>query len=214
MKLSEHSEKGLRMKRRSLLLFLFTSMLAIIPFAGTSAQGLADPDSLLQELAQGGYVIYWRHAATDHSQGDRDLRDMRRCETQRNLSEQGREQARRVGAGIEAAGIPIGAVLSSPFCRNWETAQEAFGRYEIVTDLWNLPAAAASAYSPQQLVQRLQQRLGTPPQDPATNTVIIGHNLNLQSAARVRIDEGGIAVFRPSADGRFQLMGLLVPENF
>jgi phosphohistidine phosphatase SixA len=202
------------MNRRWLLTFPFAWAMAMTPFTGLSASGVADADSLLRWLAGGGHVIYWRHAATDRSQGDRDLRDMQRCETQRNLSALGREQARRVGEGMKTMGIPVGRVLSSPFCRNWETAQEAFGRYEIVQDLWNLPAVAASPFSSQQLVQRLQQRLGTVPEDPATNTVLVGHNLNLQAAAGVRIDEGGIAVFKPSTDGRVHFLGTLVPEDF
>lgn len=202
------------MKPRWILPFLFAWIMAVSPFVGVFAQGAAIPASLLEALTEGGHVIYWRHAATDRSQSDRDLRDIRRCETQRNLSALGREQARRVGEGMAALGIPIGAVLSSPFCRNWETAEEAFGRYKIVPDLWNLPAATASPLSPQQLVQQLQRRLGTAPEDPAMNTVIVGHNLNLQAAAGIRIDEGGIAVFKPAADGRIHFLGTLVPTDF
>src|SRR5207247_2594884 len=49
------------------------------------------------------------------------------CSTQRNLSEEGRAQARRVGAAFAARGIPIGRVLSSQWCRCLETARLAFG---------------------------------------------------------------------------------------
>lgn len=202
------------MKFRLFTSFLLLAALSLLPISTLSAQSSPDPDRLLQVLTEGGHVIYWRHAATDHSQGDRDLRDMRRCETQRNLSELGREQARRVGAGFESLGIPVGEVISSPFCRNWETAELAFGRYEIADDLWNLPASAASPLSQRELVERLQQRLSTPPSNPSENTVIIGHNLNLQAAARVRIDEGGIAVFKPLENGRTRFLGTLVPDDF
>lgn len=44
------------------------------------------------------------------------------CTTQRNLDEDGRAQARRVGERLRAAGLSGTAVLASPWCRTTETA--------------------------------------------------------------------------------------------
>jgi len=54
-----------------------------------------------------------RHAATDRSLGDPPGFRLDDCSTQRNLSDEGRAQARRVGAAFATRGIPIGRVLSS-----------------------------------------------------------------------------------------------------
>ncbi|MHB1374147.1 MAG: histidine phosphatase family protein [Thauera sp.] len=172
-----------------------------------------DAARLFDRLGAGGYVIYWRHAATDRSQRDRDLSDMARCETQRNLSALGREQARRVGEVFLARGVPVGRVLASDFCRNRDTAQLAFGRHERVRELWNLPMLGAAGLEAEAAVLALRRLLGEAPQ-AGVNTVIVGHNLNLQYAAEVVIDEGEMAVFSPLGDSRFRLEGILRPADF
>jgi phosphohistidine phosphatase SixA len=48
------------------------------------------------------------------------------CTTQRNLDAAGRDQARRIGDAIRAAGVAVGAVLASEWCRTMETAELAF----------------------------------------------------------------------------------------
>jgi len=168
--------------------------------------------ALIEKMRDGGLVIYWRHALTDHSRRDSDLSDMDRCETQRNLNDPGRQQARGVGEAFERHGIPVGTVLSSAFCRNRDTAELAFGRYESVDDLFNLPAVRDPARQ-EWMVTSLRERLATPPEDAALNTVIVGHNLNLRAAANVFIDEGGIALFEPLGGNRFRHLGSLRPED-
>ena len=79
---------------------------------------------LLAALRAGGLVLACRHAITrdgvrDESSTDRAL--------QRNLSEEGREQAIAIGRAVRAARIGVGPVLSSPMYRTRETAELAFG---------------------------------------------------------------------------------------
>lgn len=189
------------------------SLTLVLSLWPLSVAAQVEANALLERLAQGGYVIYWRHATTDRRQRDQDLRDMDRCELQRNLNAAGREESRSVGAGLQARAIPIGQVLTSDFCRNRETAYLAFGRYERVPELWNLPAASAGTLDRQTLVSALQRHLGSQPADTTTNTVIVGHNLNLQAAASVRIGEGEIAIFRPMGQSQFEFLGRLLPAD-
>ncbi|ACL73556.1 histidine phosphatase family protein [Thioalkalivibrio sulfidiphilus] len=182
---------------------------ALLPWLlGTVHAGTDDPHrALLEQLRAGGLVIYWRHAITDRSRRDQDLSDMARCERQRNLSEAGREQARTMGEDIHTLGIPVGEVISSPFCRNVETARLGFGRHSLDEGLYNWPPASAERKP--QLVAALQEMLATPPIDSASNTVLVGHNLNLQQAARVHIEEGDLAVFQPLGAEGFRHLGNL-----
>uniref|UniRef100_UPI0025D44B9B phage BR0599 family protein n=1 Tax=uncultured Nitratireductor sp. TaxID=520953 RepID=UPI0025D44B9B len=53
--------------------------------------------------------------------------DIEKCGTQRNLSERGRLQARRIGALIQARAAPVEQVLTSRYCRARDTATQAFG---------------------------------------------------------------------------------------
>nr|WP_024326928.1 histidine phosphatase family protein [Thioalkalivibrio sp. AKL19] len=168
------------------------------------------PEALIERLQAGGLVVYWRHAATDRSHDDYDLSDMDDCEGQRNLSTRGREQARQVGKGFEQHAIPVEEVLTSEFCRNWETAHYGFGRYEIRTELYNLPIIQEDERR-EDLIEGLRRLLNTPPEDPRKNTVMVGHDLNLRHAAEVEIEEAEMAVFEPHADGA-RLLGTLQPD--
>jgi broad specificity phosphatase PhoE len=60
------------------------------------------------------------------------------CSTQRNLSDEGRAHARRIGEEFRKRRIPVERVLSSPWCRCIETARLAFGRAEMSPPLSNL----------------------------------------------------------------------------
>ena len=87
-------------------------------------------DVLWDLLRAGGQVVVMRHASTDRSSADPPDFRLGDCSTQRNLSDAGREEARRVAAAFRARGVPIGRVLSSQWCRCLETARLAFGEPE------------------------------------------------------------------------------------
>ena len=89
-----------------------------------------DSAALWALLQRGGQVVVMRHAATEPGVGDPPGFRLDDCRTQRNLSAVGREEARRLGAAVQARGVPIGQVLSSRWCRCLETARLAFGPVE------------------------------------------------------------------------------------
>jgi phosphohistidine phosphatase SixA len=163
------------------------------PAAGEELAGPA----LLTALHEGGFVIYFRHARTNFSQDDTDLSDLSNCATQRNLSVEGRNQARLIGEGIAALGIPIGEVLSSELCRTRETAELAFRRATPMPDLTSFGTAGSEAEE-QERAAALRRLLATPP-PPGTNTVLVGHLFNIQAAANISLAEGEAAIFSPAA---------------
>src|SRR5206468_1235478 len=87
-------------------------------------------ETLWTLLRDGGHVILLRHAATDRTFGDPPGFRLDDCSTQRNLIDEGRAQAKRLGAALRARAVPVGRVLSSQWCRCLETARLAFGRVE------------------------------------------------------------------------------------
>src|SRR5688572_18193470 len=91
--------------------------------------------AVLDQLRQGGYVLYLRHTSTDVGQDDAKMTSYEDCAGQRNLTDKGREEARAIGAHIKRLGIPIGGVLASPFCRTMETARLAFGAAQPTQDV-------------------------------------------------------------------------------
>jgi phosphohistidine phosphatase SixA len=121
------------------------------------AQGEAEEARLLRA---GACVVMLRHAQTDPGVGDPPEFDLASCRTQRNLNEQGRAQARRIGEWFRARRLQPGAVQSSPWCRCKDTADLAFGQHTV------LPALSStfgnSAAQPGQ-TQALRALLATVP---------------------------------------------------
>lgn len=105
------------MVRRFVVGFLFAI------FIGTPLMTNADNDEAWQALRQGHAVLMLRHALAPGT-GDPDNFDLEDCSTQRNLNEQGREQARAWQPFLEKQGIRQARVFSSQWCRCMETARE------------------------------------------------------------------------------------------
>lgn len=165
---------------------------------------------LIRSLRGGGFVIYIRHAATEPGT-DTDLQDLANCAAQRNLSAEGREQAREIGNAFRQLGIPVGTVRSSAFCRTLETAKLAYGRAELSVDLTALPQAGSPAEE-ERRVTALRELLATPP--PAgQNTVLVAHLFNIQRAAGISLAEGEAAVVQPSEDG-FTVVATVSPQEW
>src|SRR5215216_1816120 len=100
------------MERRVLLLALAGAFAAAVVAgaSGGNSQGRLEGRELVQALRGSGYVLYFRHAATDFSQEDTDTRNLRNCRTQRNLTTEGRADARAIGRAIRELRIPFGIV--------------------------------------------------------------------------------------------------------
>lgn len=81
-------------------------------------------------LREGGNVVLLRHAYTLGT-SDPPMIDIEDCSTQRNLSERGKLQARKMGALFAARGAPVEEVYSSRLCRALQTARLAFQDVEI-----------------------------------------------------------------------------------
>jgi phosphohistidine phosphatase SixA len=96
-------------------LALFLALLFALPAA-------ADEDAAWTALREGGHVALMRHAEAPGT-GDPPGFRLDDCATQRNLSERGRADAARAGARLKEAGIEIGRLASSPWCRCRDTAE-------------------------------------------------------------------------------------------
>lgn len=170
---------------------------------------LQEQRPLVEQLREGGYVVYFRHAATDHSVGDQHPLNFADCSTQRNLTEKGRQQARAIGAAFRRLNLPVGLVVSSPYCRCRETAELAFGETSISNNLYFAMGTPASER--RRLGEYLLSRLATPPQ-PGTNTVIVSHTANLKEAVNIWPEkEGGAYLFQPADDGTVRYVGTVDP---
>jgi virginiamycin B lyase len=183
--------------------------LALTVFAGASAA--AGPD-LTRSLHGGGLVVVFRHAATDFSKPDQDNVVVADCSTQRNLSTQGRADARAIGRGVRRLGLPVGKVYASAYCRTLETARLAFGRATVHPALLNTIAAEHDAAWRKQ-IRDARKLLGTKPA-PGELTVLVTHNVVVQETTGQSLEEGEAIVFRPLGNSRFRVVGRVLPGEW
>ena len=81
-------------------------------------------------LRKGGVVAAFRHALAPGTFDPPGFR-LGDCSTQRNLSEEGREQARRTGAWFKERQLQPAKLLSSPWCRCIDSATLAFAAPQV-----------------------------------------------------------------------------------
>ena len=84
--------------------------------------------NLMNQLKDGGKLIFIRHAYAPGS-GDPTNFNLNDCSTQRNLSDEGRKQAKLIGEFFIKNEVEIGNILSSEWCRCKETAKIAFKNF-------------------------------------------------------------------------------------
>ncbi len=174
-------------------------------------------EPLVRALRQGGYNIYFRHAATDWSQSDqvREAGDWTSCDPSRirQLSDKGRDTARAVGNAIRALGIPVGKVLASPYCRTVETASlMGLGQVEKTTDVMNMRVAEFFG-GRAAIIKTARARLATQP-DPGSNTVIVAHGNVARDSTPVYPGEAEGVVFLPDGDGGFSVVARVSPVQW
>ena len=149
--------------------------------------------TLLEALREGGFVIYFRHAATDTAI-DQNV-DFGNCATQRNLSQRGKDQATGIGVAFETLGIPVGEVRSSEFCRTAQTAKLGFGEDGVTGDPELTPLPEDTPEQKAAKAEALAELLSTPPAS-GTNRVVVGHQSNIASVRPdLELGEGEAAVF-------------------
>ncbi len=90
--------------------------------------------NLINEIKKGGKLIFIRHAYAPGG-GDPNNFDINDCNTQRNLSDIGRDQAKKIGEFFKVNNIRIDKVYSSEWCRCKETALIAFNKFKTKTFL-------------------------------------------------------------------------------
>ena len=183
------------MRRAALLILLSAFCLS------AEAEGLAG-SRLVSELRRGGYILYLRHTATDFSKNDQGMTSFEDCTTQRNLTDAGREQARRIGEQLRRLQIPVGRVLASPFCRTVESALLAFGRTEKTPEVRGGPARPDDPKRYEPLRNLLSNEVKT-----GENLVISSHgNPFFALFGPPYLAEGEIAVIRPAGKARFEIV--------
>lgn len=184
------------MRRLVLLVALW-----LAPCAPLSAQS-----DIWADLRAGGTVVLVRHAAAPGS-GDPPGFRIDDCATQRNLSDEGRRQAVRIGERLRREQVPVARVLSSGWCRALETARLAFGAAEREPALDSFFGARERGDAQTRRLRSII--LGWPAQ--GGNLMMVTHQVNITALTGVFPADGEAIAVRGGADGRIRLVGRIRP---
>lgn len=107
----------------------YIKFIIIILISLTSSIKAEIDKDILASLKEGNKLIFIRHAYAPGG-GDPDNFDINDCNTQRNLSDSGRQQAKNISNFFIENQINFKRVYSSEWCRCKETASIAFNNFE------------------------------------------------------------------------------------
>jgi phosphohistidine phosphatase SixA len=183
-----------------------TGLAAILVWAASlSAAHATEP--IWEALRAPGSVVVLRHSYAPGA-FDPPTARLDDCTTQRNLDENGRAQARRVGEAFRKNGIAVGPVRSSPRCRCLDTARLAFG---LEPQSWE-PLQGALSDDERRRRQIVEIRTAIAAHRDGPPLVLVTHGSVVSDLTGLNVRMGAFVVMRREADGRHRVVGELYVE--
>lgn len=187
----------------------FFLLLVAMAFAVLPRADASELDGLVPSLKSGGYVIVFRHVATDESQKDVFPFKFDDMSAQRQLNEKGRNTAREIGAALKKLGVPVGDVYTSQLNRAVETGKLIGGKNVSPTDaLTDSSAGSASGMAnpdgKNAKAGRAVRELVDAAPRAGFNNLAITHKTNVTDAFGKEfadIREGEALIYKTSASG-------------
>lgn len=182
----------------------------------------ADIDGLVASLKDGGYVIVFRHGATDDTQKDVYPLKFDDMAAQRQLSEKGRQMAREIGDALKRLGVPIGVVYTSRLNRAVETGKLIGGKdVAAVDELTDSSAGSASGMANPEgknakIGKAVRDLISVPPKS-GLNNLAVTHKTNVTDAFGKEfadIREGEALVYKASTTGPAVLVVRVQPSEW
>lgn len=185
----------------------FTALLLAAFACSVTTLAQAD-EALWQGLQRGGHVILIRHATTVHGTGDPPGYRLEDCASQRNLSDAGRAEAKRLGQVLRERKVPIGEVRTSLWCRCLDTAQLAFGKAQAwapLNSFFDRPNMSGPATA------AVRQHLANLKPGP-DNLVLVTHQVNISALTGVYPAMGEMVVLKLDGSREPKLVGRLTVQ--
>jgi phosphohistidine phosphatase SixA len=137
--------------------------------------------------------------------GDPENFKLNDCSTQRNLSAEGRKDAKEIGEWLQRRQVKILRVESSRWCRAKETAQLLnLGKVALNRNLDSLFQATDATKHPQ--TSRVRQQIINH-RNKAGILVLVGHYVNIAALTGVGIDSGEGVLVRADSKGVLKVVG-------
>ena len=189
--------------RKRLIPALFASLVFSLASQSALASELAIWDKL-QGSAPNGYVLLLRHSLAP-GVGDPENFRVSDCSTKRNLSEQGRQDAREIGKWLQRREIKIARVESSRWCRAKETAQLLnLGKVRPNRNLDSLFQETNLEAHPQ---TRNIRRQIVSHRAKTCLLVMVGHFVNIAAVTGAGVDSGEGVLVKADGKGVIKIFG-------
>lgn len=157
--------------------------------------------TLAEAVRTKGTVILIRHALAPGF-GDPANFSLTQCATQRNLSNEGRRQARAIGLALKQAGLEPSPVWSSPWCRCLDTASEM--NIGPIVPFEGLSSFFEGHASRTETLARLQEKMDQ--LDPSAPPVImVTHQVVISALTGQGTRSGGAVLYDPRSKTTFRL---------
>ncbi len=185
---------------RLLALVFLVGIGGLVSTQASTHSSLAAPDEaeLWQLLRNGEAVALMRHALAP---GTGDPADFTPgvCSTQRNLSDEGRQQASAIGERFRRNGIEQAQVYSSRWCRCLDTAEMLnLGAVQPFNGLNSFFRDRSTEPAQTEATQALINRLSVQDEPPL---VLVTHQVNITALTGVFPSSGEIIVLEPAKTG-------------
>ena len=138
-----------------------------------------------------GTVMFMRHALAP-GMGDPDNFSINDCNTQRNLDDTGRAQARAIGTKLAAANIKFSVIYSSYWCRCLETAQLL--KLGAVTPFDGLNSFFQNHAPRDATLAKLRQKLDSLSQS-APASLMVTHAVTIRAITGLSVASGGVVIY-------------------
>lgn len=166
-----------------------------------------DQASLVRAMKTPGAVVMIRHAQTEPGLGDPENFRLSDCSTQRNLSQDGRQQSVRLGQWFFRQGLQPQRVLSSQWCRCLETARLAFSSQAAVQPFPALNSFFQGHGDRQAQLREARAHAAARLQQAERGfEVWVTHQVTISALTGVYLAMGELVVAMPDRSGQFRVL--------
>lgn len=171
--------------------------------------GRAAASDILALMKEPGHITFMRHAWAPFEGAPKErvsAETLGPCETQRNLDDKGRSDARALGDKLRAAGVTFDIVYTSKWCRCRETAELIMGRpvenLALINSYFTDPDKTRGPAQQAALKRYLNETL-----PPSARALMVTHGSLIQDLTGIFTDETEVVIVKSDRSGGVIVVG-------
>jgi len=157
--------------------------------------------ALADDLKDGQHVLLMRHADAP-GYGDPAGYVIGQCQTQRNLGDYGKKQAKAIGFWLREQGVSKAQIFSSPWCRCSDTAQLLdLGSVRMEASLGSFfDDMSLEKKQTKELEQLIKSELDKQSKLPI---ILVTHHVNIRAFMGKNVSQGDVVLVKVNKNGEY-----------